>query len=103
MMMSFESWQQTKFDQGVILSLDVEIKLSRLRERIDEFRDLASIEKWEDIQNDPLITDRLQDAYDILNKAYYMREVILPNGKRKKLRCKPCEMEALCAIKELSV
>jgi len=69
----------------------VDIMKDRLRARISEFEDLAEIENWFDIKNQKEITDRLQDAWDILYDRYYL----------KSFRCQPCEMESLCAIREI--
>lgn len=65
--------------------------LDRLRPEIDKFKDLADIEDYYDIRNDRTITDRLQEAYNIMYGIYYP----------KNLRCTPCEIEALCAIRTI--
>lgn len=78
-----------------------DIMLERLRNQYDFFRDLANITSYDDIKYDVLTTERLQDAYNIMYAKPGAR-FIEHNGKKYKLRCKPCEMEALCAIKQVS-
>ena len=76
---------QAKIDQAYSLYV------TRLTEKISEFEDLASIENWKSIQDDKAITERLQLAWGIMHETIRL----------KRHRCKPCEMEALCAIKEI--
>lgn len=65
--------------------------IKKLEPHIEKFNDLAVIEKYDDIKDVKSITIRLADAYSI------MKDSFIPNN----MRCKPCEMEALCAIKEI--
>lgn len=72
-------------DQSINMLLD------RLRPHINDFAYLAKIESYEDIRTNHEITGKLQEAYNIMYQLYYPKE----------LRCRPCEMEALCAIKDI--
>lgn len=93
--MSFRDYLENKSSLGVIECRvdDVyeERCKNRLREVIEEYRDLAVIDNWDLIKNDREITSRLSRAYEVLHN------VVIP----KRLRCVPCEMEALCAIREI--
>ena len=93
--MSFRDYLENKSSLGVIECQvdDVyeERCKDRLREVIEEYRDLAVIEYWNLIKADREITSRLSRAYEVLH------DVVIPKG----LRCIPCELEALCAIREI--
>lgn len=65
--------------------------LDRLRPHIDQFKDLADIKDYYAIRKDRAITDRLQEAYNIMYQLCYP----------KNLRCTPCEIEGLCAIRSI--
>lgn len=82
-----------RFDRVEIISSEDQIMLDRLSARIDEFKDLATIEDWESIHKDREICLRLQQAHNIMHDYYYPPEFL------RQHRCCPCEIEGLCAIK----
>lgn len=87
---------ETKYHNSLGKILDVsiefiELKKDRLSKRISEFEDLAKYSNYQEIKNNKGITDRLQDAWDIMHDTHYP----------KIWRCRPCEFEALCAIKDI--
>lgn len=84
-----------RFQRVEIQSQADQIMLDRLAVRIDEFKDLAEIPDWKSVQNNPDVWLRLQEAHNIMHGYYYPPEFL------KKHRCKPCEMEGLCAIKTI--
>lgn len=84
-----------RFDRVEIQSDQDQIMLNRLTAKIQEFKDLAVIDKWEDVKNDRSICLRLQEAHNIMRDCYYPPEFM------RKHRCCPCEMEGLCAIKHI--
>ncbi len=92
--MRFRDWLEDKERLGIIVGVDDAYEqkcLDRLRQVIVEYEDLAGIEDWKLVRRDKAITGRLARAYEI------MHELKIPEG----LRCEPCEMEALCAIREI--
>ncbi|MBK7360654.1 MAG: hypothetical protein WAT16_05030 [Saprospiraceae bacterium] len=81
-----------RFDKTEIQSESDKVMIDRLVGRIEEFKDLGKM-NWESIKNNRAICSRLQEAHNIMHDYYYPPEFLAIH------RCKPCEMEALCAIK----
>lgn len=74
---------------NTFIEYKINYSVERLKERINEFADLADIDEYYNIENNPIITKRLQEAYNILYDRVFIS------------RCIPCEYEALCTIKEI--
>lgn len=97
---SFNMLDNRVFDPFLFNRVEIQesgdqIMLDRLALHIEEFKDLAKIEDWKSISNDPAVYTRLQKAHNIMHDYYY------PDLFLKQYRCRPCEMEGLCAIKHL--
>ena len=90
---TFRSWLINNKSHSIeITEQSINLLLDRLRPYIEEYKDLAEIDDWYLVRKDREITARLQNAYNI------MHDMFLPKG----IRCEPCEIEGLLAIRELA-
>lgn len=90
-----EIFDPFRFDRVEIQSAADQKMLDRLALHIEEFKDLAEIPDWKQIKDQPEIYERLQEVHNIMHDYYYPKEFL------RQYRCRPCEMEGLCAIKHL--
>lgn len=88
-------WLLFKAMCGIIKDVNKEmanLMLSRLKDKIELFKEFEGITDYELIKNDRRKTELLQQAYDIMYYNAYHPRIY---------RCKPCEKEALCAIEQV--
>lgn len=94
--MKLIDWLLFKERCGIIMQANdqmANLMLSRLKDKIELFREFEGVTDYEVIKNNREKTELLQQAYDIMYNAYHSRIY----------RCEPCEMEALCAINQILI